>query len=248
MRNEFVLYPAIDILGGKCVRLLRGEYEHKTEYSDHPVAVAERWLAAGASFLHVVDLDAARTGAPTNEQVIRDVVLRAAAAGAKVQVGGGIRTHAAIERWLAAGVARCVIGTAALQPGWMEEAVRRFGGEALVVGLDGRDGKLAVHGWTDQTDVSVVDLARQFSALGVRYALVTDVARDGTLQGANLELAQAVQAQGLAAIASGGIRDVTDVLAARRAGLAGAVAGRALYDGTLDLHAAYQALKEEAAC
>ncbi|WP_290588240.1 1-(5-phosphoribosyl)-5-[(5-phosphoribosylamino)methylideneamino]imidazole-4-carboxamide isomerase [Alicyclobacillus sp.] len=241
----FDLFPAIDILDGACVRLTRGDYEAKTEYSRDPAAMAVRWMDAGARWLHVVDLDGAKSGHPVNVDAVRAVVEAAASRGVRVQVGGGIRTEEAIEKWLAAGVARCVIGTAAMDRDFMAKAVARFGADALVAGLDGRGGKMAVRGWLDQTDVPLVAVARGLFEVGVRHALVTDVDRDGTLQGANLDLARAVQAEGLGAIASGGIRSLEDVLAARRAGLAGAIAGRSIYDGTLDLAAAFAALREE---
>jgi phosphoribosylformimino-5-aminoimidazole carboxamide ribotide isomerase len=163
-------------------------------------------------------------------------------------VGGGIRDYETLSQWLDLGVTRCVIGTAALDLKWMEGAVERFGADRLVVGLDGRDGKMAVHGWTEQTEVSLVSMAQQLFDVGVRYALVTDVARDGTLSGANIEIAKAIQATGMQAIASGGVRSVDDVLAAKQAGLAGVIAGRSLYDGTLDLSEAIRVAKGVKTC
>ncbi|RIV26671.1 1-(5-phosphoribosyl)-5-((5-phosphoribosylamino)methylideneamino)imidazole-4-carboxamide isomerase [Alicyclobacillaceae bacterium I2511] len=243
VKREFILFPAVDVLDGECVRLRRGDYETKTVFAQRPRDAAVRWLTAGAHYLHVVDLNGARDGVSLNQAAIADVVQVAAEKGASVQVGGGIRQLDTVARWLDMGVSRCVIGTAALIPGWLEQALRRFGSEALVVGLDGRDEKLAVRGWLEQTQVAITDLAKQWSQLGVRHALVTDVGRDGMLAGANLDLACQVQDQGLQAIASGGIRHLNDVLAAQRAGLAGAVAGRALYDGSLDLTQALAALQ-----
>ncbi|MBX5435964.1 MAG: 1-(5-phosphoribosyl)-5-((5-phosphoribosylamino)methylideneamino)imidazole-4-carboxamide isomerase [Alicyclobacillaceae bacterium] len=244
----FDLIPAIDILGGACVRLFKGDYAAKTEYAADPRVVAERWLEQGASWLHVVDLDGARSGSAVNAGVIGDVVRLASQAGARVQVGGGIRHHDAVARWLDHGVARCVIGTAALDTAWMEQAVARFGGDALVAGLDGRGGKVAVRGWLEQTEADMAEVAIRLAAVGVRWALVTDVDRDGTLGGANIALAQEVQRRsGLRAIASGGVRGVDDVLAALQAGLAGAIAGRSLYDGTLDLREALAAVRRAVA-
>lgn len=238
----FTLYPAIDILGGACVRLFKGDYGASTEYEADPRKVAARWLEEGGRYLHVVDLDAAKSGQPVNHEVIGDIVKLAAEAGSSVQVGGGIRDEEALGRWLDLGAARCVLGTAALDTALMERLIERFGPEAIIVGLDGRDGKLAVKGWTVQTDVTLVEVAEGLVRLGIRNALVTDVGRDGTLQGPNLELASSVATAGLAAIASGGVRNLTDVLAARSAGLAGAIAGRSLYDGTLSLREAVTAL------
>ncbi len=246
--TEFQLFPAIDILGGRCVRLLRGDYGAETEYHANPVDAAVRWMDQGARWLHVVDLDAAKSGSPENTEVIAAIVREASARGVQVQVGGGIRTVETFQHWMDAGVARCVVGTAALDVEWVADVVERFGSGSLVVGLDGRDGKLAVKGWLEQTDTPVVELARPLYEAGARYALVTDVERDGTLQGANLALAKEVQGAGLQAIASGGIRGIDDVLAARNAGLAGAIVGRSLYDGRLSVAEALAALKGESTC
>ncbi|WP_067931764.1 1-(5-phosphoribosyl)-5-[(5-phosphoribosylamino)methylideneamino]imidazole-4-carboxamide isomerase [Alicyclobacillus kakegawensis] len=242
--REFTLYPAIDVHDGQCVRLLQGDYGASTVYGRSPRAMAERWLTAGARFLHVVDLDAAKSGTAVNRRAILEVLAAAAESGARVQVGGGIRDERSLAGWLEAGAARCVIGTAALDSQWVEQMVKTYGSDALVVGLDGRDGRLAVKGWLEQTDVPLIEVANRLAAVGVRHALVTDVQRDGTLTGANLELASSIQeASGLACIASGGIRSLTDVLAARDAGLAGVIAGRSLYDGTLDLAQTLSALR-----
>lgn len=243
MTVRFELYPAIDILGGSCVRLHQGDYAEKTEYSKDPRQIAARWLSQGARWLHVVDLDAAKSGTMVNAQVISDIVQMAAEVGAKVQVGGGIRTHQALSNWLHQGVTRCVVGTAALDTVWMKEAVSQFGSESLIVGLDGREGKLAVKGWIEQTEILLNDIAMQLAEVGVKYALVTDVSRDGTLAGANLALASSIQNEsGLAVLASGGIRHLDDVLAAQTAGLAGAIIGQSLYTGSLDLGAAVRAV------
>ncbi|WAH35908.1 1-(5-phosphoribosyl)-5-[(5-phosphoribosylamino)methylideneamino]imidazole-4-carboxamide isomerase [Alicyclobacillus dauci] len=232
---RFVLYPAIDILGGRCVRLFKGDYAAKTEYSEDPVAVARQWCESGATFLHVVDLDGAKQGQSVNRDVIEGIVEAAKSYGAQVEVGGGIRTSDAIEDWLACGVARVVIGTASRNVEQMAVWVSEFGADRLVAGLDGRDGKLAVDGWIEQTDTPILELAKALYEAGVRHALVTDVERDGTLSGANLDLAASVEGIGLHAIASGGIRDEEDVIAAMQRGISGAVAGKSLYAGKLDL-------------
>jgi phosphoribosylformimino-5-aminoimidazole carboxamide ribotide isomerase len=246
---QFILYPAIDILNGKCVRLLKGDYDQSTIYSDLPAEVAKKWFRDGANWLHVVDLDGARTGCSINEPVIGKIVSVARKIGANVQVGGGIRTYEAIDSWLSIGVSRVIIGTAAMDVKWMEGAVSRFGQDSIVAGLDGRNGKLAVHGWIEQTNVTLVEIGTSLFQVGVRHALVTDVERDGTLSGANLELAKRVaEVSGLAVIASGGIRNLDDILAANEAGLAGAIAGRSLYDGTLQLKETLLRLKEAGAC
>ncbi len=248
-QQQFTIYPALDILQGACVRLVKGDYDSKTEYSPSPVDVALRWLSEGARFLHVVDLDGAKAGKSVNEQVVANIVSSAKQQGAHVQVGGGIRTYEAIERWLTLGVSRVVIGTAIQDELWVEGAIARFGSAAIVAGLDGRNGKLATNGWTLQTEVALPDLGAKLFALGIRNALVTDVERDGTLMGANLVLAKQVQAKSqLAVIASGGIRDVADMLAAKASGLAGAILGKSLYAGTIRLREALQALAEVETC
>ncbi|GMA62405.1 1-(5-phosphoribosyl)-5-[(5-phosphoribosylamino)methylideneamino]imidazole-4-carboxamide isomerase [Alicyclobacillus fastidiosus] len=243
----FTLLPAIDILEGRCVRLLKGDYAAKTEYSENPVEVAKTWCEQGAKFLHVVDLDGAKDGHGVNRDVIGEIVKLAAGYGAQVEVGGGIRTTDAIAAWLRRGVSRVVLGTASRNVEQMSAWVDEFGSERLVAGLDGRDGKLAVDGWIEQTNTSIVELAAQLHDVGVQHALVTDVEKDGTLSGANLALADAVQQVGLGAIASGGIRDEEDVVAALKAGLSGAVVGKSLYDGQLDLAHTIIRLRQEGA-
>jgi phosphoribosylformimino-5-aminoimidazole carboxamide ribotide isomerase len=243
--SDFVLFPAIDILGGQCVRLHQGDYDAKTAYGDNPLDVAARWCEAGASFLHIVDLDGAKTGQSVNREMIQGIVRYASSRGVDVEIGGGIRTPETVEMWLEAGATRVVIGTASRDVKTMASWVKQFGTERLVAGLDGRHGKLAVEGWVAQTDVSLVELAEQLASVGVSYALVTDVERDGTLQGANLELALQIQASGLKVIASGGIRDEGDVLEAQRLGLYGAVVGKSLYDGRLSLGGILKRLREE---
>ncbi len=245
----FQLFPAIDILDGNCVRLLKGDYEAKTNYSANPGEVAQKYIDEGARWLHVVDLNGAKSGQVENPEAISEIVTRANQSGVSVQVGGGIRNLETMTRWLELGVTRCVVGTAALDAKFVQEAVERFGSQSLVVGLDGRNGKLAVRGWLEQTDLSLVELARTLYQQGVRHALVTDVERDGTLDGANLELAKEIQdASGVLCLASGGIRNVEDVLAAKRAGLAGAIAGKSLYAGTLSVKDALRTLEVAEEC
>lgn len=247
MTQAFRLYPAIDVLGGRCVRLLQGDYHASTEYSEDPVQVAHTWCQSGIRYLHVVDLDGAKQGHSVNALVIRGIAAAAASYGVNVQVGGGIRDEAAIAAWLDVGVERVVIGTASRNVPLMAQFVETFGQSTIVAGLDGRGGKLAVDGWLAQTELAIVDLAEQLAQVGVAYALVTDVDRDGTKRGANLDLAVAVQQRGLAAIASGGIRDEADIVAAQSTGLAGAIVGKALYDGHVDLQATLHKLEEACA-
>jgi len=249
MNRRFDLYPAIDILHGQCVRLLKGDYEAKTEYSDEPVEMAAKWINQGARWLHVVDLDGAPSGHVENHDAMAKIIRLASDASVSVQVGGGIRDLDTLSSWLDIGVTRCVVGTAALDAQFIAAALAQFGPDALAIGLDGRGGKLAVRGWLEQTDLSLIDLAKSLFELGARFALVTDVDRDGTLAGANVQLAQTIQEQsGLQCLASGGIRNLDDVLAAERAGLAGAIVGKSLYTGTLRVDEALQALEVSAQC
>ncbi|SIS79842.1 1-(5-phosphoribosyl)-5-[(5-phosphoribosylamino)methylideneamino]imidazole-4-carboxamide isomerase [Alicyclobacillus vulcanalis] len=250
-RLTFTVYPAIDLLGGEIVRLRQGDYAQVTRYEGRPERVAAGLCEAGARFLHVVDLDAARSGQGANEPVVRAIVDTAASYGACVQVGGGIRTRDAIARWLEAGAERVVIGTAVRDVERVAEWASEFGGHRLVAGLDGRNGRLLVSGWLEQTEWSIYDLARELAKVGLVQALVTDVDRDGTGAGPNLEVALGVQRAGLLAIASGGVGSVEDVLAAKRAGLAGAVVGKALHDGRIDLVELFRRLaqdEEEGTC
>jgi phosphoribosylformimino-5-aminoimidazole carboxamide ribotide isomerase len=230
------LYPAIDLMNGQAVRLRQGRAEEKTVYSDDPVAVAREWEARGGDWLHVVDLDAAFRGEQTNLDVVRHI---AAAIRIPLQLGGGIRDEAAIERALDAGVARVVIGTrAAAGDDFVARAVARFGGERIAVGIDARDGMVAVKGWTETTGVGALDLGRQAAAAGAAAIIYTDIATDGMLQGPNVaataEMARTVPA---GVIASGGVSSAADLVRlARIEGLAGAIIGRALFDGLISGH------------
>ena len=235
--KAFELIPAIDLLGGRCVRLAQGRYEEATVYGDDPGAVAARFAAYPLRRLHVVDLDGARAGAPANGGALRAIL--AAAGGVPVQVGGGMRTLAHLEERLAAGVDRAVLGTAALRdPSLVREAARRHPGR-IAVGIDARDGRVAVQGWLESSDVPAVDLARRFEDAGVAAIVYTDIARDGMGTGPNLEQTAALAAAvRVPVIASGGVGSEDDVrrscaLAAR--GVAGLIVGRALYTGALDL-------------
>ncbi|MCY0887968.1 MAG: 1-(5-phosphoribosyl)-5-[(5-phosphoribosylamino)methylideneamino] imidazole-4-carboxamide isomerase [Alicyclobacillaceae bacterium] len=248
MFSNFDVFPALDFLDGYCVRLSQGNFSEGQRVSSNPLHTAEQFLGAGARWLHIVDLNAARTGVPYHEAQIAELVKTAATFGARVQVGGGVRSLERIGQWLKLGVARCIVGTAALEPDFMAEAVREFGADAVVAGLDGRDGRFSAMGWEEQTTVSLVDLAVRLAAVGVTGAIVTDVRRDGMEAGANLDLAaQLQQASGLAVVASGGVTTVADIRAAKAAQLAGVVVGKALYSGRLTVNTALAAALEEVA-
>lgn len=233
----FDLYPAIDLRGGRCVRLLQGDYGRETVYGDDPVAQAEAFAAAGARWIHVVDLDAARSGDPINRPVVAAI---AAAVDVPVQTGGGVRSVEAAEALFDAGVRRVVIGTAAVENPALAEQLTAAG-HAVAIGLDGRNGRIATHGWETETDLEVVEMARRFGDLGVDAVVVTEIARDGTLEGPDIAGLSAVLAgSGVDVIASGGVGDIGHVrdLAAVDVGgrrLAGVIVGRAIYEGTIDL-------------
>ncbi|TKD50041.1 1-(5-phosphoribosyl)-5-[(5-phosphoribosylamino)methylideneamino]imidazole-4-carboxamide isomerase [Sphingomonas baiyangensis] len=230
------IFPAIDLKAGQVVRLAEGDMDRATVYGDDPAAQARAFADAGADHLHVVDLDGAFAGASVNGDAVAAAV---AAFPGRVQLGGGIRDIAAVEQWLALGVARVVIGTAALRdPDFVRAAAHAHPG-AVVVAVDARDGMVATAGWADVSDVSVTDLARRFEDAGVAALLFTDVGRDGLLKGCNVEATVALaRAVSIPVIASGGVAGVGDIEALRghvADGVEGVITGRALYDGRLDL-------------
>ncbi len=230
-----ILYPAIDLKDGQCVRLRRGEMDAATVYGDNPAAQARAFEAEGFGYLHIVDLNGAFAGEFVNGAAVEAVL---AAVSVPVQLGGGIRDMAGIETWLSRGVARVILGTAAVRdPGLVVAACRAFPGR-IAVGIDARDGKVAIAGWAQTSELSAVELARRFEDTGVAAIIHTDIARDGMLQGLNLEATRALaEAVDIPVIASGGLAGMTDIEALLRtenARLAGAIAGRALYDGRLD--------------
>jgi phosphoribosylformimino-5-aminoimidazole carboxamide ribotide isomerase len=234
MMAEFVVYPAIDMRGGKVVRLAQGDPARQTVYGDDPAAVARRWLGEGAQWLHVVNLDGSfgEVGA-ANAAALERIV----ATGARVQLGGGMRALADIERALGLGVARAIIGTAAIEnPALVREAIERFGPERIGGGIDARDGRVRVRGWLEDTGVDATVLADQLREAGVTTIVFTDIARDGVGAGVNVDATKALaDATGLQIIASGGVASAEDVRRVRAAGLAGVIIGRALYEGQVDL-------------
>jgi phosphoribosylformimino-5-aminoimidazole carboxamide ribotide isomerase len=232
-----LLIPAIDLKEGQCVRLRQGRMEDDTVFSSDPVAVAARWVEAGARRLHLVDLDGAFAGKPKNREVIRAIA--AAFPDLPIQVGGGIRDEATVEAYLDAGVKYVIIGTKAVTtPGFISDLCVSFPGH-IIVGLDAKDGKVATEGWSKLSHHDVIDMAQHFERDGVEAIIYTDISRDGMMQGVNVEatvrLAQAVR---IPVIASGGVTSMTDIerlCAVADEGVAGVVIGRALYEGTLDL-------------
>jgi len=231
----FSLYPAIDLKGGQVVRLKRGEMDQATIYADDPAAQARLFIQAGFSWVHMVDLDGAFAGKPANAAAVRAII--AAVPGAKLQLGGGIRTMETAEAWLAAGVTRIILGSAAVKdPDFARAACRAFPGR-VALGIDARDGMVATEGWAETSDVSATDLARRFEDSGAAAVIYTDIARDGMLSGVNVAATAALaRAVRLPVIASGGVAGVEDITALREAGagIEGAILGRALYDGRIE--------------
>ena len=235
------ILPAIDLRGGKVVRLVQGDYDRQTTYGDDPAAVARQFVAAGAGWIHMVDLDAARTGRPTNTDAVRAVV---EAVEASIELGGGARDEAAVDAMLACGVRRVVIGSAALKDWpWFEKLASRpdLAGR-LALGLDARDGRLALHGWTQQVEATAVELAGRVAGWPLGAIVYTDIARDGMMAGVNVEAtAEVVAATDVPVIASGGLSTLADVRRCRDIGCSGAIIGRAWYEGAIDLAAAVRA-------
>jgi len=240
-----ILYPAIDLKDGQAVRLYKGEMEQATVFNDNPAAQARAFVDAGCEYLHLVDLNGAFAGTPINGAAVEAIL---ADVDVPTQLGGGIRDMATIEMWLARGISRVILGTVAVEnPDLVREAARHFPNQ-IAVGLDAREGRVATRGWAEETDVMVTDLAKSFEDAGVAAIIYTDINRDGAMAGPNIEATEALaRATTLPVIASGGVSSLADLIALRDTGvIAGAISGRALYDGAIDLAAALAALREGA--
>ena len=238
-----ILYPAIDLKDGQAVRLLRGEMDKAAVFNDDPAAQARAFAQAGCDWLHLVDLNGAFAGQPVNAAAVEAIL---AAIDVPAQLGGGIRDMATIETWLAKGLARVILGTVAVEnPALVREAARAFPGQ-VAVGIDAKGGRVATKGWAEVTDVDATELARSFEDAGVAAIIYTDIMRDGAMQGPNIEATAALaRAVSIPVIASGGVSSVADLIALRDCGAAlnGAISGRALYDGAIDLAEALRVLK-----
>ena len=243
--NEMILFPAIDLKDGQCVRLFQGDMDRVTVFGDDPAAQAKEFAAAGAKWLHLVDLNGAVSGRPVNEDAVTGIL---DVLDIPVQLGGGIRDMDTIEFWLERGVRRVILGTAAVRdPALVEQASRKHPGR-VVVGIDARDNMVAVEGWTETSETTALDLAKRFENCGVAAIIYTDISRDGAMQGPNIdatvELAYAVS---VPVIASGGVSSMADLEALKDSGqglLEGVISGRALYDGRIDLAAAIRMLED----
>ena len=235
------IYPAIDLYGGKAVRLYKGDYAQMTVYSAHPELVAKDFAAAGAKSIHLVDLEGAKTGKPENLTAIRKILDET---DLFAEVGGGIRSLETVERYLSIGVGRVILGTAAVtDPAFLEAALAKYG-EKIAVGVDLKDGFVAIKGWTEKSALTAAGFFSQMERLGVKTVICTDISRDGAMQGTNrglyLELSQAYH---LDLIASGGVSSLEDVLALKAMGLHGAIIGKAYYIGAIDLKQAVEAAR-----
>ena len=236
-----IIYPAIDLYEKKAVRLYQGDYANMTVYSEHPLSVAEDFVRQGATHVHLVDLEGAKTGQTPNLPVVEEIARQT---GLFVEVGGGIRSMETVKTYLSAGVSRVILGTAALQDrAFLAEAVAAYGGK-IAVGADVRDGCIAVKGWLETSACSLEEFLSQMQAAGVRTVVCTDISRDGAMRGANLALYRRLSAQfRMDIIASGGVSTLDDVRALRRMGLAGAIIGKAYYTGAIALKEAIEVAK-----
>ena len=233
-----IIYPAVDVKDGRCVRLVQGEFDKVTVYSDDPVEMALKWESMGAQYLHVVDLDGARTGRSCNIPIISEMAVKI---GIPVQLGGGIRTIENIETILCKGIHRVILGTSAVKdPDLVKQALENFG-DSIVVGIDAKDGMVAIEGWAKTSKFTAIGFARKMEELGAKTIIYTDIARDGMLSGPNLkameEMANAVNVE---VIASGGVSDINDIKDLKKVGVRGVIVGKALYTGDLDLKEAIE--------
>ena len=235
------LFPAIDLIGGCAVRLVKGDYAQKTVYSENPAEVAKSFAAAGAKYLHVVDLEGAKDGGTPNLETIKNIVEQG---GLLVEVGGGIRSEEVIKKYLEAGVFRVILGTAAVQnPAFLEEMVQKYG-EKIAVGVDIKDGMVAIKGWTEVSQESCFDFCEKLQKIGVKTIICTDISKDGLLSGTNLELYKELSEKfSVDIVASGGVTTLDDVKKLADMGMYGAILGKALYTGNIDLKSAVELVK-----
>ena len=239
------LFPAIDLIGGKAVRLVKGDYAQMTVYSDSPADVAASFEKSGAKFLHLVDLEGARDGSQTNLPTIREIIEKT---GLFVEVGGGIRTLETVERYIGVGADRVIIGTAAVtDPEFLEAAVAKYG-ERIAVGVDIKDGYVAIKGWTEKSELSCFDFCQRLAELGVKTIICTDISKDGLLAGTNLELYRELSARfNMDITASGGVSSLDDVRKLAEMNMYGAILGKALYTGNIKLEEALAVASEVSA-
>ncbi|SDS69825.1 1-(5-phosphoribosyl)-5-[(5-phosphoribosylamino)methylideneamino] imidazole-4-carboxamide isomerase [Paenibacillaceae bacterium GAS479] len=242
--SKFTIYPAIDIRGGKAVRLVQGDYSQETVYNDNPVRAARDWEAQGASWIHLVDLDGAKAGHPVNAELIAEI---ARSVQVPVQLGGGLRTEADVELLLTLGVSRVILGTAAIEDRDFVERVLAKHGDRVAIGIDARDGYVATRGWLETSEVKAEELAKELAGKGAGTFIFTDISRDGMMEGPNVEAIRSLAAySGAGVIASGGVSRIEDLRALSQyaqQGISGAIVGKALYTGAISLADAVQELQ-----
>lgn len=234
-----IIYPAIDIINGKCVRLQQGSYSEVTVFGDSPLEMALKWESMGAQYLHVVDLDGARSGNKENHELIKQI---AQTLKIPVQLGGGIRSLDTIEDLVLNGLSRVILGTSAVNNQEMLISALKEYGKKIAVGIDAKDGKVAIHGWEQTSDLTAIAFAKKVEELGAKTVIYTDISRDGMLKGPNLEaMSEMAKAVGIAVIASGGVSCLKDIVDLKPTGVSGVIVGKALYTGNVDLKAAIDA-------
>ncbi len=235
------IFPAIDLIDGKAVRLLKGDYSQKTVYSDSPADVAKAFKAAGAEYLHLVDLDGAKTGRTDNFDTVRKIAMES---GLFVEIGGGIRNMETVDKYFEAGVGRVILGTAAVtDPDFLQEALNKYG-ERIAVGVDIRDGYVAIKGWLEKSEYTLYDFCERMQKLGVKYLICTDISKDGAMKGTNLELYRELSRRyDMNITASGGVSSMEDIISLRDMELYGAIIGKAYYTGAIDLSEAIRVAK-----
>lgn len=246
---SFIIYPAIDIRGGKCVRLLKGDYNQETVYGDSPLDMAKQWAAQGGEFIHLVDLDGAKAGHPINDEWVLSI---ARELDVPVEIGGGLRNMEDVERYLLNGVQRVILGTSAIQDRPFTEQVLAKYGDRVAIGIDARDGYVATHGWLETSSVTAEALAKELVAKGAETFIYTDISRDGTLEGPNTEsIVRLAKATGKNVIASGGVsvaEDLYELARYAKDGVGGAIVGKAIYTDRINLAEAIRKVKEGAGC
>ncbi|MEG2670308.1 MAG: 1-(5-phosphoribosyl)-5-[(5-phosphoribosylamino)methylideneamino]imidazole-4-carboxamide isomerase [Oscillospiraceae bacterium] len=227
------IYPAIDIINGQCVRLVQGDYSQKTTFSQEPLLVAKEWQDLGGEFLHIVDLDGAKNGDMPNFELISHI---ATSLNVPIEVGGGIRNMDCVDKYLNAGVSRVIIGTSALKsPDFVKIAVDKYG-DKIAIGIDAKDGKVAINGWEEVSDIEALDLAKQMEHIGVKYIIYTDIATDGMLKGPNITaMSDMAKHVNVNIIASGGVTSIDDIIKLKETNVEGAIIGKALYTKNIDL-------------
>ncbi len=235
-----IIYPAIDIIDGKCVRLQQGSYSEVTVFGDSPVDMARKWESLGAEYLHVVDLDGARSGKSENAEIIKQI---AKTLKIPVQIGGGIRNLETIETYLSGGLSRVILGTSAVNNREMLVSALKEYKDKIAVGIDAKDGKVAIHGWEKTSDFTAVEFAREVESLGTKTIIYTDISRDGMLKGPNLQaMKEMADSVSLNVIASGGVSKLTDIVDLKQTGVSGVIVGKALYTGNVNLKEAIEAI------